>query len=223
MAAQTHSLTAPVARPAALAGMASLPAAAGSPAPAPRLLVLVPALPLDEPALARQAVLLAAPRALPIVFVGLAHNAAEESALRRRLASLAALARADQQAVDTLLSTDRQWLAAVRAARQPGDEVACLAGQTTFGWGRRRALSVALAAALRLVVHELDGLVLPAPATRRRAAVSALAGFAAVIGLFLWLQIQVVTLPAGVVQGVFLVALIIAEFALIAVWDKLNW
>jgi hypothetical protein len=221
MAAQTHPLPAPLARTPALPGTPSLPAAS-APAPARRLLVLVPGLPLDEPGLARQAVLLAAPRALRIVFVGLAHAAAEEAALRRRLAGLAALARADQQPVDTLLSTDRQWLAAVRAVRQPGDEVACLAGQTTFGWGRRRPLAIALAAVLRVVVHELDGLALPVPIARRRTAVGAVAGFAALVGLFLWLQIQAVALPAGAIQGVFLIALVIAEFALIAAWDKLN-
>ncbi len=221
MAAQTHPLPAPVARAPALAATPGLPAALAL-VPARRLLVLVPVLPLDEPALARQAVRLASPRALRIVFVGLVRTAAEESALRRRLASLATLARADQQPVDTLLSTDRQWLAAVRAARQPGDELACLAGQTSFGWGRRRPLSIALAAALRVVVHELDGLALPAPAAQRRAAAGALAGFAALIGLFLWLQIQAVTLPAGAIQAAFLVALVIAEFALIAAWDKLN-
>ena len=215
-------MPAPVARASTLAGTPSLPSAGQAPAPARRLLVLVPVVPLDEPALARQAALLAAPRALRIVFVGLARTAPEESALRRRLASLAALARTDQQAVDTHLSTDRQWLAAVRAARQPGDEVACLAGQTSFGWGRRRALSVALAAALRVVVHELDGLALPMPAARRLVAVGTLAGFAALVGLFLGLQLQAVTLPAGVIQSVLLAALIIAEFSLIAVWDRLN-
>lgn len=221
MAAQTQPLSRPAARPLALAE-APVPAHRVALAAPRRLLVLVPAHPLDEAALARQVLSLASPRALRVAYLALAHDAVDESALRRRLANLGALTRTDQQPVDTLLSTNRHWLAAVRAVRQPGDELACLAGQTVFGWGRRRPQSVALAAALRIIVHELESAAPPVPAARRRPAVGALAGFIALLAIFFSFQVHALRLPPGAVQGAFLAALVIAEFVLIAAWDKFN-
>jgi hypothetical protein len=183
--------------------------------------VLVPSCPVAEPVLARQAVSLAAPCALQIVYMGLAQSAAEESELRRRLANLAALTRTDQQAVDVVLSTERHWLAAVQAVQPHSDEVVCLAGQTTSGWGRRRPLAVALAAALHVVVHELDGVALPAPVARR-ANLGPAAGFVLVVVIFFLAQVQAIRLPAGAFQSALLIALVIGEFCLIAGWDKLN-
>lgn len=191
--------------------------------PARRLVVLVPPLDLDEPALARAVLALATPRALAVLYLGLARDAAGEAALRRRLAGLAALTRADRQPAEARLAVERDWLAAVRAARQPGDELACLPGQFLAYHGRSRPLAVALAAALGLVVHEVPGVPVSAPQTRsRRALLGVWAGFVALVALAFWFQVQAVRLPSGVVQGAFLVALVIMEFAALAAWNRLN-
>jgi hypothetical protein len=188
-----------------------------------RLGVLVPTFPLDEAALARVVAGRAGARALSVLYLGLARDAAGEAALRRRLATLAALTRTDQLAVDTHLAAEPDWVAAIRAARLPGDELACLPGQSALGWGRRRALSVALAAALGLVVHELAGVPATIPAvTPRRATLGAGLGFVTLVLIFFWIQVQAGRLPAGPVQAVFLTGLVLAEFALIAGWDRLT-
>jgi hypothetical protein len=187
------------------------------------LLVLVPASAFDEAALARQVWAIAESRNCEVIYLGLARDAVGEAALRRRLATLAALTRTDQQLVETCLSTARDWVAAVRAARRPADELACLAGESAFRWGRRRPLSVTLAATLRLIVHELDAGPLPAPADiHPRAAFSTGLGFVGLILVFLWFQIQAVRLPPTLAHDALLLILVVLEFALLAGWHKLN-
>lgn len=190
-----------------------------------RLLVLVPPEAGQDAELAAQAWRLASPAGVPVVLVGLAHDAASEAQRRRQLASLAALTRDETVPVTTRLELAPNWLAAVRRLWRPGDLLLCFSGQLDFGgWlGRRgRPLADALRAALGAPLIEAE---LPAASAwpRRPQAlatpVALLAAFLVIAGFF-WLQAYIVGL-ASPLEAVLLLGSVVVEFVMLRVIG--NW
>src|ERR1700720_2038974 len=90
----TNSDTAQRKQPASVVMSLLMPEGVSLP-PARRLVVLVPYLDLDEPALSRRIWNLAAPNKLAVLYLGLSPSTSEEPHARRQLATIAALTRDD--------------------------------------------------------------------------------------------------------------------------------
>jgi len=205
----------------------SLARPAGGAAAVKRLLVLVPPEAGLDAELAAQAWRLAAPAHLPVVLVGLAHDAASEARRRLQLAGLAALTRDEAVPVLTRLELAPTWLAAVRRVWRPGDLLLCFSGQVAAGgWlGRRgRPLADALRAALGapLIEAELPTVWDAATRGRPRAVAAPIALLAAllVIGGFFALQAYIVRM-ASPAEELLLLGSVVVEFALLRVIG--NW
>lgn len=90
-----------------------------------RLVVLTPQVDGLEAELARRVWLLAAPRGLDVLYLSLVDDTRNEPLSRRRMATLAALTRDPQMQVETALSFESDWPAAVRSVWRPGDLLIC--------------------------------------------------------------------------------------------------
>ncbi len=225
-----HAVRSLAARPAPPVGCLVLPAARPVP-PVRRLVVLVSdravpaavpaALPADE--LARATCELAAPRALPVLFVGRARQPEEVARLRQHLATLEALARGAQVAASVYVAREAGWLRAVRRLARTGDLVVCLADESVPAgplglW--RRPLARVVPAELGVPAYTL-----PLAAGRRPAALplerwlSALVGLALIVGSF-WVQVLVIREAAPAWRTVLLSAVVMAEFGLFGLFAR---
>ena len=194
------------------------------PAPARRLVVLVPDPDVDESELARRIWLLASPRMLKVVYVGMVQDHADESFVRQQLATLAALTRDNHTTVETQAHDDRDWLRIVRRVRQPGDQIICVAEQTTFGRGaERRSLGEALASALGAPVYLLSGLpshARPQPPRRLpRLLIDWAVPVAIIVGFFL-MQVAISQLVEEWARIALLCISVLAEAGLIGLWNQ---
>jgi hypothetical protein len=86
-----------------------------------RLVVLAPQLDGGEAELAQRVWQLGSSGLHRVLYLALAENIREESSARRRLATLAALTRETQTQVETALSFEHDWLAAVNSVWHAGD------------------------------------------------------------------------------------------------------
>lgn len=189
-----------------------------------RLLVLIPETDLYEAELARQVWMLAAPRGLPVLFLGVSQTAEVAFRTRRRLIILAALTCDDRVAVETHLEFASDWVRAVRARYRPGDLVICHAEQRVSRWGLRRSLDRVITFELQAPVLALSGFYMEEPA----AALQPVAGVASwivvfAIGLgFLWLQFQIIQGTENLLETVLLGLSVLIEYGLMALWLRFS-
>jgi len=191
--------------------------------PARRLVVLAPETLTDESTLVQRIWALAHARGLAVLYLGLVPRAQAEPAMRRRLALLAAQTR-DNNGVkaDFGLTVGGGWLARIRSVWQPGDVVVCHTAQQVRAGLSLRPLGLALSEALAAPVYVLNGLCAPEAAEWARAARGLLfwAGALVVVGAFLWLQASIQRLAEGWATSLLLVLSVMAEFGLLAAWNR---
>jgi hypothetical protein len=129
--------------------------------PTRRLVVLIPEAGLDESALARKIWHLASTSALQVHILGRSPDEARASAIRRRLALLAAGLRQGQVSASTSIVVGESWERAVRAVLRNGDLLVCIARhKAPTHLFRHRSLGEALATAFDAPVYLLGGLKL---------------------------------------------------------------
>ena len=187
-----------------------------------RLVVLVPAVDVDESELATRIWSLASPRWLEVLFLSIFRSPETESLARRRLTLLAAITSDDRTHVETQLEPDGNWIQIVRRHWQPGDLIVCHAEQMLSGWGGgRRPLAKAIVSALNNPVYVLSGFYpgLPTEQPKRLARLLTWLPAFALLAIFFLLQVRITQGTTGWVQTALLCLSVIVEFGLIGAWE----
>lgn len=129
--------------------------------PARRLVVLIPENDLDESALARKVWQLASLTYLQVHLLGRSPDEAGASAVRLRLALMAASLQQGRVSASTSIVVGENWSQAVRTVLRDGDLLVCLAGHSiSYQVVRSRELGEALTAEFGVPVYLLGGLQL---------------------------------------------------------------
>lgn len=186
-----------------------------------RLVVLVPAVDVDEAAVARYIWELAAPAGLAVLFLGLCARSTQEPAMQRRLVTLASLTRDARIALETRLEFGRNWLRRIRAVYQPGDVIVCHAEQRA-GLGRKPLSR--MVESMGAPVWTLAGLY-PLEGTGRRDGPAELVFWAvsiAILAGFFWLQVRIVRMHEDWANNMLLYFSIITETGLLWAWHHLS-
>jgi hypothetical protein len=186
-----------------------------------RLVVLVPDADTDEAQLARQLWSIALQNELPVLLLGLNRDASSEPRARRRLATIASLARDARVHVDTRLEVGTDWIQAVRSVRRHSDLVVCHAEQHVGI--RRRPLSQWLTAELHEPICVLAGFYPGLPPDYDHPAARLLAAaipFLIFLG-FTALQVLIHQVTRGGIHNLLLSASVLVEYSLIGIWHHL--
>ena len=184
---------------------------------AARLLVLVPDGDLPIVELAERLWSLAGDTGAAVLLVGLAARPEQEPGVRRSLTLLETHTRFGDVPVSMRVARGRDWVAAVRQLRRPGDCVVCFADQRApaGAWGlSHQPLIRALRESLGISAHEVTDVSLPrrAQGQRWRAATGLAFSLAVIAGFFVF-QAWAQSIPGGTL----LVALsMVVEFSLLA-------
>jgi hypothetical protein len=189
--------------------------------PARRLVVLVPAVDVDEVELARRIWEIAAPPGLAVLYLGLCASTAEEPAMQRRLITLASLTRDVRLPLETRIEFGRDWLRRIKPIHRPGDVIICHAEQHT-GLGHRP-----LSRALRSLggpVWTLAGFY-PSHDTTPHGLLSEVIFWGvsvAILVAFFWLQVRIVRLHDDWAHNLLLYLSVLAEGGLLWLWQQLS-
>jgi hypothetical protein len=217
------SVGSPIAQPTD-SSIGALALQADQPLPAARrLLVLVPNADVDELGFARRIWLMASPRRLAVIYLGINRNVQSESLARRRLINLAAITRDDGVSVATQLEHDNDWIRSVQRHSAPGDLIVCHMEQKFLDQGlRRRSLAQTLVSALSVPVCVLSGFYPELPVERPDWLRKVLAWVPPLVTLAVFFILQVVIARATTawVQTTMLCLSVVAEFGLIMAWER---
>lgn len=187
-----------------------------------RVTVLVPDDGLRVDRLVRVLNLLQIPDQTEIALVNLATTKGKNRAIRRRMDALVAHLREAYPVAYGRITTDTNWRVALRLLVGRDDLLICLAKQReTIGMFRSEPLSKALFQTLHVPVFEIAGAYPPWTDRLLKALGRLLFNLLpfAVVGIFLWLQIQVGSQTSGLVGKVVLALTVIVELALIFIWS----
>jgi hypothetical protein len=189
--------------------------------PRPRLIVLFPPAELDNPDLSRRIWEIASSFHLNVLLLSLCSNFSEEAQLRRRLITTAAIIRDTIVSADIIIEHGSDWVGKLRNIWEPGDVIACLAGQKVGLW--RRPLDDVLRSSLNAPLYILSedhpvrnsGSAFPAQAL-------SWLGSIAILGGFLWGEVKIVQLPQDWAHTALLYLCILLEIGLIWVWNSIS-
>jgi hypothetical protein len=187
----------------------------------------------QEALLAGRILDLAQVRALPVVLLGIARDAAQEGELRRKLITIAAFLK-DGWLPDTVRTNggnkpfqveiqvvqEKDWIRSVQSFLRHDDMLACY-GEQTMG-NRQRPLSDILGSSLNMPVYTFTGLE-DVRQTRRFSFSQIVPWFSSLasIGAFLLLQARIVTSIQGSLQTIFLLLTMFAEVGLLVFVNSL--
>lgn len=188
-----------------------------TPAPAQRLIVLIPT-DLEHPLVTRRIWELANAMHCRVQLLGVCRRRFEEPGLRRQLATLAALIGHGGVSVEVKIEIKTSWLQAVRANYQPGDLIVCFSEQRGF---LHKPLQQILETRLDAAVYVLSE---PQTQKTRRRWFSQVLGWSGsfvIILAFGILQARISQLPEDWFQSVLFILSMFLEFWLIWVWNSL--
>jgi hypothetical protein len=183
-----------------------------------RLIVLIPANE-DYSSVTRRIWRLANETNSDVQLLGLSKDATQELALRRDLATMAALIRDTRVFVDTKVEIGSNWLNAVKHNYQKGDMIVCLAEQS-IGI-RQKPLSQVLESNFRAPVYILSDIRPSKTQSNAFSQVIAWSGFIGIIAGFFFIQSKIIQLPDDWFRTVMSIVLLIPEFWLLWVWNSL--
>ena len=186
-----------------------------------RLVVLIPNLDVDETAIARKIWDLAFPARLSVLLLGLCPSLNEESSVRRRLITIAALIREPRVPVEIRLDYGRNWIKSLKNVLEFGDVIICPANQQIGIL--HQPLDLALAN-LGFPIITLFGFH---PVTRRflphflRESVFWIVSLA-VLFVFFWFQIRISRISEEWAKDTLLSLSVLIELGLVWVWNNLT-
>ena len=189
-----------------------------------RLVILIPHADTDETKLSQRLWSMAAQHELPVLLLGLSHEASHEPRLRRRLATLAALTRDAKVHVETKVVIGRDWIQAVRSVHRLSDRVICHAEQRLIRRGLRyESLSQLLMLAFNQPVTVLVGFYPNLPPdniglfSRLLSIAIPLTLFAACTGLQILIHLNTTGTPYTLLMSIS----VIVEYGLLGLWHYL--
>ena len=183
-----------------------------------RLIVLIPA-DADYSTVTRRIWRLANETNSDVQLLGLGKDTTQELALRRDLATMAALIRDSRVFVDTKVEIGNNWLNAVKHNYQDGDMIVCLAEQS-IGI-RQKPLSQVLESNFKAPVYILSDIRSSRPQSSVLSQVIAWSGFIGIIAGSFVVQSKIIQLPDDWFRTVLSIVLLIPEFWLLWVWNSL--
>lgn len=189
-----------------------------------RLVVLIPDADTDESELAQQIWSMASRRELSVLLLGLSKNAGAGPRARRRLATLAALARDKTVHVETQLEIGGDWLQALRSVHRYSDLILCHAEQhLATGGVRRKPLSGWIAKELNEPVCVLADFYPGLPPDHLNPASRLIASAVPFFILFAFTALQILIHQAtkGTASILLLSASVLIEYGLIGAWHFL--
>ena len=190
------------------------------PEPGRRLIVLFPASETDTPDLEQRIWEIARSLNLNVLLLGLTNDFDEESHLRRKLVTMAAMIKDPNVSTDIIVEHGNDWVKQVRKIWQVGDIVACYAGQKV-GLGRR-PLEQVLKSSLETTIYILSDY--QPVKKQKRTFLSQFffcLGLLAIVGGFLWAEVKIVQMPQDWAHDVLIYACIVVEIILIFLWNSL--
>jgi len=123
-----------------------------------RLIVLVPDQDVDEVKFSRSVRSLVPPDVRAFLLIALVNSSDTELAVRRRLATLAALMKGPLIKVDAQIFWDKSWIKAMGRVVKTGDAIICPTERfLSSGIGKKKPLSYCLHDALHVPVYVLSG------------------------------------------------------------------
>jgi hypothetical protein len=199
----------------------TLPSASHSdPQPAPRLIVLFPSSEPETPDLEKRIWEVARSMGLGVLLLSITTDFGEESHLRRKLVTMAAMIREPLVPTDILIEHGNDWVKQVRKIVREGDVVACYADQKTRVM--RRSLDEAISSRLNVPVYILaDAQSGKAPKPRVLSRVLFWSGPLAIIGGFFWAEAKLVQLPQDWAHTALIYVAVLIEIVLVAFWNSL--
>lgn len=199
----------------------TLPSVAGQrPGPGRRLIVLFPPSETDAPNLAHRIWEIARSMQLDVLLLSLSNDYEQESQLRRKMITLAAIIKDPYVSTEILIGYGNNWMKQVKKIWQAGDMVACYAGQKV-GF-LRKPLDQLLRSSLDAPVYILlDYQPARNPYARLISQASSWLGSLAIIGGFFWAEVKIVQLPQDWAHTALIYACVFVEIALIYLWNSL--
>lgn len=188
--------------------------------PTNRLIVLFPAEAGDYPGQTHRIWEIARSSGLNVLILSLCNDIYEESQLRRQLITMAAMISDAQIIADIQIDHGNDWVKQVKSIYRSGDVIACYAGQ------RVGLMQKPLHEVLRL---QWDATIYVLSADRpikssKPKLLSQVAfwlGALAIVGGFLWLEVQLAQLPQDWAHSLLLYLCVFVEMGLLLLWNSM--
>jgi hypothetical protein len=195
-------------------------ASAQCPGPAPRLIVLFPASEPDTSDLERRIWEIARSLQLNVLLLSLTNDFDEESQLRLKLITMAAMIKDPNVSTDILIEHGNDWVRQVKKLWREGDTVACYANQKVGLM--RKALDQILCSSLNMPVYILaDARLVKNSKSTFLSQFFFWLGSLAIIGGFFWAEAQLTQLPQDWAHSALLYVCVFVEFAFFYLWNSL--
>jgi len=185
-----------------------------------RLIVLFPATEIDTPDLEHRIWEIARSSHLNVLFLSLANDFEEETELRRKLVTMAAMIKDPNVSTEIMIEHGSDWVGLVSKVWVKGDVVACYAGQKVGLM--RKSLDQILKSNLETTVYILSNYQQDKnPSSKFLSQLLFWLGSVVIIGSFLWGEVKIVQLPPDWTHTALIYICIFVEVALIYLWNSL--
>jgi len=196
------------------------PASHSDPGTAPRLIVLFPASESISPELEHRIWEIARSLQLNVLLLSVTNDFDEESQLRRKLITMAAIIKDPNVSTDILIEHGTDWVRQVKKLWRKGDIVACYANQKVGIM--RRTLDQILHSSLNMPVYILADVH---PIKKSKSILLSQfffwLGSLAIVGGFFWVEAKLVQLPQDWAHSALIYVCVLVEFAVISFWSSL--
>ena len=188
--------------------------------PTNRLIVLVPAQASDYPSQAHRIWEIAKSYGLSVLLLSLCDDPYEESQYRRQLIMMAAMISDSTVCTDIRIEHGKDWVRPVRSVSQPGDVIACYAGQRT-GFMQRplhEILQVQLAEPIYILSVDQ-----PIKSARPRLLSKALfwMGSLIILAVFFGLEVKLTQLPQDWAYNLLFLLCVLVETGVLVLWNSI--
>jgi len=190
------------------------------PNPGRRLIVLFPASEANTPDLSNRIWEIAQSLNLNVLILSLSNDFAEESQLRRKLISMAAIIKDPSVSTEIVIAHGNDWVKQVANIWQEGDILACFSGYKV-GF-MRKPLDQILSSTLEAPIYILsDYHSTTNPNSTFISRVMPWLGSLAILVGFLWAEVKIVQLPQDWAHTTLIYVCMFVEAGLIYFWNSL--